>query len=418
MALDHDTGRSDRLAAALASGVQGTGQVGRPRPTRPAVERFARALLDLLQCERCRLAMVSCEDGAVIEDVQVGCAPTVGDLSGMVARLPGHRGPQSQIQPLGPDDPVAVALLGREPADGSHSVTGRLVTDPGIDIVFLGGWRKMPLAEQDHALCMRALHVMWERMGSVGQTAAGFVSLRAVIDELAAPAFVVDQHLHLIGTNEIGRQLLLNAGPVKAHEGSLAGLTSSSTVRLKQAVQGYLLSQFERERTNTIVALSLDTKDYAFAWVGSLPTYAEMGHALVIIPQVEEVAAARWISTVFGLSWAEERIVARILQGQAPPNIGEALKLTEATVRTYTKRIMLKLGINRRSDLFRLALLMRSPFVTGPRDQAVSPQPPERPKAKRTPRSLVTERVGKMQKASGFQSVVKEVQPASNRRHP
>jgi DNA-binding CsgD family transcriptional regulator len=65
------------------------------------------------------------------------------------------------------------------------------------------------------------------------------------------------------------------------------------------------------------------------------------------------------------LSWADERIVARILQGQSPSRIGAALHLTEATVRTYTKRIMVKLGINRQSEFFVLYIRTLSPFGAG-----------------------------------------------------
>ncbi|WP_225120332.1 hypothetical protein [Bradyrhizobium sp. BRP22] len=47
-------------------------------------------------------------------------------------------------------------------------------------------------------------------------------------------------------------------------------------------------------------------------------------------------------------------------------------KSTEATVRTYTKRIMLKLGINRQSEFFLLYHLTQSPFGAGRREKAAS----------------------------------------------
>lgn len=51
-----------------------------------------------------------------------------------------------------------------------------------------------------------------------------------------------------------------------------------------------------------------------------------------------------------------------VLTGSAPVEIAGLLGLTEATVRTYLKRIMLKLGINRRSEFFLLYILTMSPF--------------------------------------------------------
>ncbi|XSC44187.1 helix-turn-helix transcriptional regulator [Bradyrhizobium sp. RDT10] len=49
--------------------------------------------------------------------------------------------------------------------------------------------------------------------------------------------------------------------------------------------------------------------------------------------------------------------------------------MTEATVRTYTKRIMLKLGINRQAEFFLLYHLTQSPFGAGGREKAVGPVP-------------------------------------------
>jgi DNA-binding CsgD family transcriptional regulator len=89
------------------------------------------------------------------------------------------------------------------------------------------------------------------------------------------------------------------------------------------------------------------------------------------VPQFDEVSGAHRIAAAFGLNWAEERIVARILQGKCPRHIGADLRLTEATVRTYTKRIMVKLGINRQSEFFMLYHLTQSPFGAGRRERAV-----------------------------------------------
>ena len=63
----------------------------------------------------------------------------------------------------------------------------------------------------------------------------------------------------------------------------------------------------------------------------------------------------------------------RILQFQCLRDIGADLRLIEATVRTYTERIMLKLGINRQAEFFLLDHLTQSPFGAGKREKAVGP---------------------------------------------
>ena len=90
------------------------------------------------------------------------------------------------------------------------------------------------------------------------------------------------------------------------------------------------------------------------------------------MPQFDEVLGAHRIACAFGLNWAEERIIARILQFQSPRDIGADLRLTEATIRTYTKRIMLKLGIKRQLEFFILYILTLSPLGADQRERIPS----------------------------------------------
>ena len=106
-----------------------------------------------------------------------------------------------------------------------------------------------------------------------------------------------------------------------------------------------LMSQSGQGWLNTTVTLSTDRQQFAFARIGAVPAHCDTGTALVIVPQFDDVSGAHRIASAFSLNWAEEKIITRILQGQCPRDRGRA-RLTEATVRTYTKRIMLKLGIN------------------------------------------------------------------------
>ena len=138
---------------------------------------------------------------------------------------------------------------------------------------------------------------------------------------------------------------------------------------MQQALRDTAAARSERTWANTIIPLSTDHRDFAFAWIGAAPTEWHMDRLLVIIPRIDPAAGAKRIATAFGLPWAEERIVLRILRGEPPWRIGRTLDLTEATVRTYIKRIMLKLGINRQIEFFLLYILTLSPFVDGFRDQ-------------------------------------------------
>ena len=154
--------------------------------------------------------------------------------------------------------------------------------------------------------------------------------------------------------------------------GRLAGSCGSVTESLREAIGKVLIESGAHGWFNTTVPLSMDRQQFAFAKIGAVPTHDELGKALIVVPQFDEVQGAHCIASAFGLNWAEEKIVARILQFQCPRDIGAELRLTEATVRTYTKRIMLKLGINRQSEFFLLYHLTQSPFGAGGRENSGS----------------------------------------------
>jgi DNA-binding CsgD family transcriptional regulator len=173
----------------------------------------------------------------------------------------------------------------------------------------------------------------------------------------------------MLEANDAGRQVLLAKNPVHLEHGLLSGSNALVSGQLQQALRDTLAARSERGWANMIIPLSTDHRAFAFAWIGAAPSERHRDRMVVIIPQIDPAAGARRIATAFGLPWAEERIVARILCGQPPSRIGLGLDLTEATVRTYIKRIMLKLGINRQHELFLLYILTLSPFVDGRRDR-------------------------------------------------
>jgi DNA-binding CsgD family transcriptional regulator len=194
----------------------------------------------------------------------------------------------------------------------------------------------------------------------------------AFLEELVFPTFVVDEKLHLHGVNWSGRKLLMNGGPLKVVDGSLAGLNRGVTNGLKGALRAALAAGSDQRWTNTTVLLSAGHRHFSFAWIGPVPGRHDSSQALVIVPQIDGMSGARRIATAFGLNCVEEKIVARILHDQCLRRIGADLGLTEATVRTYTKRIMFKLGINRQSELFLLYILTLSPFGAGRPERSVS----------------------------------------------
>lgn len=333
------------------------------------LESFGRAVLGLLECKRCFVFTLSKATGFAVRAVRVGFDSGVQPSADVITRLAQTQEWQAaSLFAIAPDDVLATELLGRGHDEPVHGLAGRLPAGDGDDLVFLAGWRSLSFSATEIACVARAANILWATMRSFTQRRSDEPSLDNLLEELAFPAFAVDHKLRVLETNEAGRQLLLAKSPIHLDHGALVGPNSLVNHLMQQALRDTIASRSERAWASTIIPLSTDHRAFAFAWIGAAPTERDMHRLLVIIPQIDPAAGAKRIATAFGLPWAEERIVARILRGEAPSTIGRELDLTEATVRTYIKRIMLKLGINRQTEFFLLYILTLSPLVDGCRD--------------------------------------------------
>src|SRR5688572_3971498 len=142
---------------------------------------------------------------------------------------------------------------------------------------------------------------------------------------------MVDEDLHIREINSGGQMLLKKGEFLTASGGRLAGSSDLVTENLREAFRETLTSCTGQGRPTTTVPLSTERQQFAFAKISAVPGHCGAGTVLVVVPQFDEVSGANRIAAAFGLNWAEERIIARILQGQCPRHIGAELRLTEAT---------------------------------------------------------------------------------------
>ena len=366
--------RSDGVEPASKQGNDGCGPSGpcpEPRPQQTAMEYFAKAMAELLGCRSCYVAMIS---SSGLEEVRIGDAPTDPSCTTMVARIArkGTAEDVASFEPINSRTALVRKLIGAEPAMKSHSVIGRFASDERARVVFVAGWRPTALAATEIPGLAHTVRPIWKAAHSLARQTPGHIDEQVWLEELTFPAIVADQSLHIYAVNRGGRVLLAKRELLRMDGGRLAGSCGSVTESLRRAIGKVLVEGEAHGWSNTTVPLSMDRQQFAFAKIGAVPTHDKLGKALIVVPQFDDVQGAHCIASAFGLNWAEERIVARILQFQCPRDIGAELRLTEATVRTYTKRIMLKLGINRQSEFFLLYHLTQSPFGAGRRENSVS----------------------------------------------
>ena len=341
-----------------------------------ALEAFGRAMLGLLECRRCLVLTLSRPSGFATVAARVGFDDDIQPSADVITHLvhrPDWEG--SGLFNADSSDALVTELLGRGPEEATKALAGRLPASDGSDLFFVAGWRTHALSAPEMVCVTRAASVIWATTQGFTQRRHENLSLDTLLQELAFPAFAVDHQLRVLETNDAGRQMLLAKKPVRLDRGALAGPNSLVNNLLHHALRDTMASRSDRKWTNTIIPLSTDHRAFAFAWIGAAPAERDMDRLLVVIPQIDPAAGARRIATAFGLPWAEERIVMRVLGGEPPWKIGQTLDLTEATVRTYIKRIMLKLGINRQIEFFLLYILTLSPFAEGCRGQIFRGEP-------------------------------------------
>jgi len=337
------------------------------------MEYFGKAVAELLECSNCYVAVMSHPAGSKLDEVRIGHATIDPSCTTAVARI-ARKGASSDcalLEPVNARTNFVRKLIGPEPSGKTHSVIGRFASGDRATLVFVAGWRPAALVSTEIPCLARAVRMMWETAFALAQPARRQIETPVWLEELVFPAFMVDEDLHIREINGGGRMLLTKGELLKADGGRLVGSSDWVTESLREAVRETLASRTGQGELNTTVPLSTERQQFAFAKIGAVPGHCDAGTVLIIVPQFDEVSGANRIAAAFGLNWAEERIISRILQGQSPRHIGAELRLTEATVRTYTKRIMLKLGINRQSEFFLLYHLTQSPFGAGRREKAV-----------------------------------------------
>ncbi|MDE5458466.1 helix-turn-helix transcriptional regulator [Bradyrhizobium sp. CSA112] len=344
-------------------------------PNQRAMEYFGKAVAELFECNSCYVAVMSRTSESELKEVRIGHATVDPSCSDTVARI-ARKGAGTDcalLEPVNARTTFVRKLIGPEPGINSHSVIGRFASRDRSTVVFVAGWRQAALARAEIPCLARAVRTVWETAHSLAQRSSDrHLDAEIWLEKLAFPALVVDEGLHVHGINHGGQALLAKGELLKIDGGRLAG-NGPVTESLREAIREALVPRPGQVWLNTTVPLSTERQQFAFAKIGAAPTHWDAGKALIVVPQFDEALGAHRIASAFGLNWAEERIIAKILQFQCPRDIGADLRLTEATVRTYTKRIMLKLGINRQAEFFLLYHLTQSPFGAGGREKAVCP---------------------------------------------
>jgi len=354
--------RSDHIASL-------TLRVKAPRTDQPSLPKrhpdpqnlwFARTVARLLECNRCYAAFLS-PKGDTLDQVAVGLPapkPSSEALARCIAENFSREGSFIYQSSMSPNS-FARRLIGTKPEVGRHSVIGRICAASGDTAIFIAGWRSTPIATAEFTGATRAIELLWDAVTEMER--ASLHAHQRWLDDIEPPALTVDENLVVHNING-GFRRLVSEGVITLDHGVLSGASPLITERLKEAVRASIIPDPKQKAAGSTVLISTDEQRFLFAVIGTIPGNANPTLALIYVPQFDEDTGARRIALAFNLSWVETRIVRSILGGRCPRAIGVELGFTEETVRTYIKRIMLKVGINRQSEFFVLHSQTFSPF--------------------------------------------------------
>lgn len=190
---------------------------------------------------------------------------------------------------------------------------------------------------------------------------------RRILDRLALGIVVVDVERVIVFANAAAATLLAAGDGVKRQDGRLAAARAFETNTLAAALRRAAAAPLSAGDGNALaIARGIGRRPLALV-VAPLPApplaHAPTGDAriAVFIADAEEhpdAALPARLAQLFGLSKAEARIAARVVEGRRLPAIAEEFAVRLPTVRAQLREVLRKSGVARQADLVRVALAL------------------------------------------------------------
>lgn len=189
------------------------------------------------------------------------------------------------------------------------------------------------------------------------------VRMKEALDGLTQGVFLTDRRGAVVHFNVAARQMLQNRGPVCIEDGVLLAKSLSANSELSNAIS--LAGRGQAAIGGTGIAIRLSP-------VGAPPIYArvlplgagrlqdtarsEAVAAIFIDAEPDERLGVNAVSSAYGLTYAETRVLQNLVAGRTLSKIASDLGVAVTTARTHLAHIFLKTGVSRQADLVRLTM--------------------------------------------------------------
>ena len=193
--------------------------------------------------------------------------------------------------------------------------------------------------------------------------------LSDALDGLSTGMFLLDTDGRVVHANKAA-QTLLGDGALGLRDGRIALSDRTARQALTDAVTATADRDASMDRGGTSLTLPGADGDYL---AHLLPLTAGARHAagdhygavaaLFVQPQTPDLQPTPELARTFGLTPAEQRVLAAIANIGGVPETADALGVAESTVKTHLQRLFEKTGTDRQADLVKLLAGFVSPLA-------------------------------------------------------
>jgi DNA-binding CsgD family transcriptional regulator/PAS domain-containing protein len=202
------------------------------------------------------------------------------------------------------------------------------------------------------------LHVAFRRTGRA------LAAARQALNYLSAGVVLTDVEGHVLETNELASEILDREDGLQIRDGRLTATRTFDSAKLAAGIAGrapcgtdghLLIGRKGGARPHAVTIAPLDG--------GGDGARAQRIVMVLIVNPDWQTPSERSVSTFFGLSPAEGRLAASLMQGHKLTDIARDSGVEVTTLRTQLSSILRKVGVERQVDLVRVLSSIGS---TGP----------------------------------------------------
>jgi DNA-binding CsgD family transcriptional regulator/PAS domain-containing protein len=229
----------------------------------------------------------------------------------------------------------------------------------------VGSEAKGPFTDEDLELArLLSPHIKRavEISGVIGRQRVEAGTLRAALDALATPAFIVEPDGMILFCNQAADAELASQRLLREYSGRLMGMAPKA-VKLMSTLASFSDSKGHRG----IDAFLTDAAGRTLHATGAALEQAgqEIGSPILLLLREPEAALTTPISSaasLYQLTTAEIQVLGQILQGHALADIADILGLARSTVKTHLEAIYRKTQTKRQSELVSRIMSLTSPL--------------------------------------------------------